>query len=74
MITLNFNKSEVNFRKHPKLQTNLKLKRNYIFFHLICIYRTMQIKVICILLSVSFMTKGLIENFIPVWPRRINYL
>ena len=31
----------------------------------------MQIKVICILLNVSFMTKGLIVNFIPVWPRRI---
>ena len=31
MITLNFNKSEVNFWKHPKLQTNLKLKRNFIF-------------------------------------------
>ena len=31
----------------------------------------MQIKVICILLNVSFLTKGLIVNFIPVWPRRI---
>ena len=50
-------KFEVSLRKHPKLQTNLKLKRNFIFFHLICIYRIMQIKVICILISVSFITK-----------------
>ena len=32
MKTLNFNKSEVSLRKHPKLQNNLKLKRNFIFF------------------------------------------
>ena len=31
-------KFEVSLRKHPKLQTNLKLKRNFILFHLICIY------------------------------------
>ena len=57
MITLNFNKSEVSLRKHPKLQTNLKLKKEFYFFHLICICRTMQIKVICILTSVPFITK-----------------
>ena len=45
-------KFEVSLWKHPKLQTNLKLKKEFYFFHQICIYRIMQIKVICILSSV----------------------